>query len=188
MPSPPADALADLDVTREAYYGTSQIEAAAILEGRFLPRYGEEQYLGTGIYFFDQGPDDAVRWAQHRSPGEWAVLRCAIKLGRCLDLHTRTGSELLAQLVRDLSAARREDISEAGAIKLLARFTAIDTVRAVHRRPPIPKTTTTTTTTPGGNEGWRGASSTVPANGLQTILCVRNLANIQHVETFRIGD
>ena len=198
MDSPPA--ADDPRVTRTAYYGTSQVEAAAILEGRFLPRHGEEQYLGTGVYFFDGGPEDATRWAQQRSPREWAVLRCTVDLGRCLDLHTRTGSELLAQLVRDLSAVRREKLREAAAIKLLARFTVIDTVRAVHRRPRAGAAAAAAAGRPlslpdlparSTSSAARSVSSPTAAevrSALQTIICVRNLANIQRVETYRIGD
>ena len=167
-------------MSSDAYYGTSQVEAAAILEGRrFLPRHGEEQYLGAGVYFFDGSPEDAVRWAQQRSPREWAVLRCRVEPGRCLDLHTRTGGELLARLVAGLSAARGgEPVREGDAIKLLARFTALDSVRSVHRRPAVRSK---------GFNRRSAPSPDAPPDPLQTILCVRNLANIHDMATFRIG-
>ncbi len=201
---PPSTAIPDPGVVCDAYFGTSQAEAAAILEGgRFLPRHGEEQYLGTGIYFFDDGAEDAVRWAQQRSPGGWAVLRCRVRLGRCLDLHTRTGGDLLTQLVAGLSAARREAVREADAIKLLARFTVIDTVRAVHRRPKLPRPAggvgagtvrlpLSFTPPPATAAAASSSSSRAPSAGgqslLQRILCVRNLIRIEHVQTFRIGN
>lgn len=192
----------DPRVTRDAYFGTSQIEAAAILEGgRFLPRHGEEQYLGTGVYFFDDGPEDAVRWAQQRSPREWAVLRCRVRFGRCLDLHTRTGGDLLTRLAEGLRAARGEPVREADAIKLLARFTAIDTVRAVHRRPKLSRASgggsspgrlsLSFAPTPTPAPAAATATSRTPSAGgqtaLQSIICVRNLTHIEHVQTFRIG-
>ena len=81
------------------YHGCDAAVAdAAIRTGKPLsPSDNDYDWLGTGIYFWEHGPDRALEWAKekHRN-GEIrkpAVVGALIHLGKCLDLldtrHTR---------------------------------------------------------------------------------------------------
>ena len=79
------------------YHGCEQEVAEAVLAGRLTLRVSENDYdwLGTGIYFWENSPERALEWARHgasnpvhgskaiRSP---AVIGAILDLGNCLDL------------------------------------------------------------------------------------------------------
>ncbi len=68
------------------YHGTSQAAADLIIRGGFLPSSNTYDWLGTGIYFWQDAPRRAREWAEARHPASPAVLEATIDLTDCLDL------------------------------------------------------------------------------------------------------
>jgi hypothetical protein len=68
------------------YHGTSQTKAMSILKHGFLPSDNDYDWLGTGIYFFQDAPIRAKQWAIEQHPNEPAVICCLIQLENCIDL------------------------------------------------------------------------------------------------------
>jgi hypothetical protein len=97
------------------YHGCSQTVADRILRGEtFVPSANLWDWLGAGIYFWEYGPDRALRWAEQqryvRKPG---VVGAVIQLGLCFDLldthFTRQLRQFFALYVQMLQA-RGDDI------------------------------------------------------------------------------
>jgi hypothetical protein len=68
------------------YHGTSQTKALSILKHGFLPSDNDYDWLGTGIYFFQDAPIRAKQWAMEQHPNEPAVICSLIQLENCIDL------------------------------------------------------------------------------------------------------
>jgi hypothetical protein len=68
------------------YHGTSQTKALSILKHGFLPSDNDYDWLGTGIYFFQDAPIRAKQWAMEQHPKEPAVICSLIHLENCIDL------------------------------------------------------------------------------------------------------
>jgi hypothetical protein len=69
-----------------AYHGTSQTKAESILQNGFLASDNDYDWLGTGIYFFQDAPMRARQWATEQHPNEPAVICARIQLDNCIDL------------------------------------------------------------------------------------------------------
>jgi hypothetical protein len=69
-------------------------------------------WLGPGVYFWENDPFRAFEWAEQRvSEGKFKkafVLGAAINLGNCLDLTLRENVELLLPAYRSLKALNRK--------------------------------------------------------------------------------
>jgi hypothetical protein len=68
------------------YHGTSQERAAAILSTGFRTSDNDYDWLGTGIYFFQDAPLRAKQWAIGQHPSSPAVICSRIRLDNCIDL------------------------------------------------------------------------------------------------------
>jgi hypothetical protein len=68
------------------YHGTSQTKAMSILKNGFLTSDNDYDWLGTGIYFFQDAPMRAKQWAAEQHPQEPAVICARIQLDNCIDL------------------------------------------------------------------------------------------------------
>ncbi len=68
------------------YHGTSQIKAVNILKHGFLASDNDYDWLGTGIYFFQDAPIRAKQWATQQHPNNPAVICATIQLENCIDL------------------------------------------------------------------------------------------------------
>ncbi len=68
------------------YHGTSQIKAASILKNGFRASDNDYDWLGTGIYFFQDAPLRAKQWATQQHPENPAVICAIVKLDNCIDL------------------------------------------------------------------------------------------------------
>lgn len=69
------------------FHGTSADQAARILEeSRWAPSKNPYDWLGHGIYFWEESYPRARQWAEQKHSGDAAVLKTTMKLGRCLDL------------------------------------------------------------------------------------------------------
>lgn len=68
------------------YHGTSRSNADLILAHGFQLSRNDYDWLGAGIYFFQDAPLRALQWATAQFPEEPAVLRSILILRDCLDL------------------------------------------------------------------------------------------------------
>lgn len=68
------------------YHGTSQIHAQEIIEHGFDFSTNDYDWLGTGVYFFQDAPQRAYSWAIERYPESPAVIKSRLMLDNCLDL------------------------------------------------------------------------------------------------------
>lgn len=82
------------------FHGTSQAQAATIVNGAFTPSAGDGEWLGHGVYFWDS-PDAAWLWAEKHHRRSPAVVRATLVLGYCLDLDAPAG---LTQFLREVYA------------------------------------------------------------------------------------
>ena len=73
-----------LDV--HGYHGTSMQAAAAILRTGFRPSRRPYDWLGDGVYFWQDAPERAWEWATSRWGSEAAVLGSRLQMEDCLDL------------------------------------------------------------------------------------------------------
>ena len=69
------------------YHGTSRSRAEIIIAEGFQPSMNGYDWLGTGVYFWQDASNHALYWAQKIYPQEPAVIKSRIRLDRtCLDL------------------------------------------------------------------------------------------------------
>jgi hypothetical protein len=80
------------------YHGTSQTKAASILNHGFLASDNDYDWLGTGIYFFQDAPIRAKQWATQQHPNNPVVLRASLQLTNCIDLFDIGWQPLLKSL------------------------------------------------------------------------------------------
>ena len=68
------------------YHGTSLEAAQGIIEQGFNVSTNDYDWLGTGVYFFQDAPQRARAWAVERYPDSPAVIGSRLVLENCLDL------------------------------------------------------------------------------------------------------
>jgi hypothetical protein len=68
------------------YHGTSRAKARNILENGFFASDNDYDWLGTGIYFFQDAPIRAKQWATEQYPENPAVIFALVRLDNCIDL------------------------------------------------------------------------------------------------------
>ncbi len=70
----------------EGFHGTDGKSAASILESGFEISRNVWDWLGDGVYFFQDAPVRAWEWARSRYGTEAAVVGSIIRLESCMDL------------------------------------------------------------------------------------------------------
>lgn len=99
----PPTTVFDYHRTIVGYHGTSKATAERLVDGQpFGKSENEDDWLGHGVYFWEYGPQQAWRWAEHRHGTKAAVVGASIRLGRCLDLLDPSNTALLTDAHRDL--------------------------------------------------------------------------------------
>ena len=82
--------MAIRDIRRvDGFHGTTEANAESILENGFNPSENPYDWLGGGVYFFQDAPHAAHDYAKkycREHGGEPAVLRSQIRLASCADL------------------------------------------------------------------------------------------------------
>jgi hypothetical protein len=68
------------------YHGTTTTKARNILTQGFRASDNDYDWLGTGIYFFQDAPMRAKQWATQQYPENPAVIRALIRLDNRIDL------------------------------------------------------------------------------------------------------
>ncbi len=80
------------------HHGTTRAAADAIVREGFKPSSNTFDWLGDGVYFFQEGRSRAQDWAlKVAGSEEWAVIEAEIDLTDCMDLLERSWSELLSE-------------------------------------------------------------------------------------------
>lgn len=78
------------------YHGTSVIAADRILEDGFRISKNAYDWLGDGVYFFQDAPKRAWEWASEHHGINAAVIRAEIVMTNCMDLMDPEWAQLLA--------------------------------------------------------------------------------------------
>jgi hypothetical protein len=68
------------------YHGTSMDAAIAIIQSGFKPSNNDYDWLGEGVYFWQDAPIRAGQWAKSIYPQHPAVIKSRIRLNNCIDL------------------------------------------------------------------------------------------------------
>ena len=69
------------------YHGTSRSRAERIIAEGFQPSTNGYDWLGTGVYFWQDAPNHALHWARKMYKQEPAVIKSRLRLDdTCLDL------------------------------------------------------------------------------------------------------
>ena len=74
------------DLLVYGYHGTNQENAAKILADGFSSSRNLYDWLGDGVYFFQDAPQRAQEWAIDNYPATPAVIGAEILLSDCIDL------------------------------------------------------------------------------------------------------
>jgi hypothetical protein len=79
-----------------AFHGTDKKTAQNLLKGApFSQSQNDHDWLGRGIYFWEDGPDRAAKWARDKHDKRGAIVGAIIQLGNCYDLmDTRNTADL----------------------------------------------------------------------------------------------
>ncbi|HVC32111.1 MAG TPA: hypothetical protein VNL16_01240 [Chloroflexota bacterium] len=70
----------------DGYHGTSATAAASILRDGYRFSRNEYDWLGDGVYFWQDAPQRAWQWAKEHHGPNAAVIRSLIRLDDCMDL------------------------------------------------------------------------------------------------------
>ena len=68
------------------YHGTGIQAANAVIRDGFLLSQNSYDWLGDGVYFFQDAPNRAWEWAHSRHPDDPAVVGADLELADCMDL------------------------------------------------------------------------------------------------------
>ena len=133
------------------YHGTRLADGMKILaEGRFAPSVKDVEWLGWGVYFFEEDIDQARNWCTKvRCYAEYCIIRAEIKaeVDRILDF-TKHGvwEKFLAikgrfrnTIMMRKPQYRTKEIPDGVFVNLLADKNNIDLIRGVFITPPVEK-------------------------------------------------
>ncbi len=121
-----------------AYHGTSNENAKKICRDGFIASCGEKQFLGDGIYFYENSLKHAQNWAERYFKGEpIAIIKAQVVLGRCLDLNNWEHRNLIVDVKERLISRGHKESTDAAVINFIAKNfnPKIDTVRACYVQP-----------------------------------------------------
>jgi hypothetical protein len=93
------------------YHGCSKVVGEKLLAGeQFKPSDNDYDWLGPGIYFWENNPARAIAWARLRmkNSAEAFAVGTVIELGYCLDLTTQSASEALTRSFDQMAAAHKK--------------------------------------------------------------------------------
>jgi hypothetical protein len=92
-----------MPVTVLGYHGCHVDVARSIASGEpFRASENGYDWLGAGVYFWEDGPGRAAEWAEKRYGQFGAVVRAKVRLGHCLNLLDTAHFDRLDQTYRKL--------------------------------------------------------------------------------------
>jgi hypothetical protein len=118
------------DVTNEAYHGTSDDCARAIISDGFtLPQPSPDNRYGRAVYFWLNSKDQARWWARKmKGVRVIAVIRAKVAYGKHLNVVSWEGQDLLLKIARKISEATRvQKVTEAAVLNFMAEKGWIET-------------------------------------------------------------
>lgn len=119
----------------DAYHGTGNEFAKKILSSNvFKVSTGSEQFLGDGVYFFENSPEDARCWGISKArkmgqPGA-AVIRANLNLGYCLDFHNKEHSSYVVSVRNMLNSWGVKELVDAVVVNFICNKQQVDSVKA----------------------------------------------------------
>jgi hypothetical protein len=125
------------------FHGSDKATVDAVvggIAGHLDKSAGRYEWLGHGIYFWENDPQRGLEWAQtghsRKKAQDPDVVGAVIDLGRCLDLTTRTGLDEVAEaftMLRDTYAAAGQPLpSNAGGKDKFKRELDCQVIQALH--------------------------------------------------------
>lgn len=131
----------------QAYHGTTQQKAATIIKTRRIPpSTGSGNWLGDGVYFWENSAFRAMQWAHARYKDEAAVVSAELRPGRCLNMFDPEWVPALTRVYHELrdeeraggaalprNQGRHHNLDRAVVNRLCERWYKVDTVRAPFR-------------------------------------------------------
>lgn len=126
------------------FHGTEQKAVLQLVmqdtAAHLKPSKGKNEWLGHGMYFWENDPQRALEWAKTGNPKkpihEPDVLGAVIDLGLCLDLTSRTGLDEVAEahaiLKATLEAAGMTLQKNKGGAEKLNRELDCQVIQALH--------------------------------------------------------
>lgn len=160
----------------EGFHGTCSAGAATILSHGFQRSTGDGEWLGHGVYFWDNA-DAAWFWAERCHGKKAAVLKATLVLGYCLDLDSPAIlQDLLSKVRRELEATCEKEgkmlpENEGSEHRL---HCAVLNLAAEHTFPP---TDSIIRTCPSGAPVFAGSDI---LSETRRQICIRTLTNIHH--------
>jgi hypothetical protein len=97
----------------EGFHGTTVSNAEDILDGGFTLSRNDYDWLGKGVYFFEDAPRTAKSWAERQckqSEGEPAVLHSVIDLTSCMNLLDTAWNDRLETVYEQYARLFEEDL------------------------------------------------------------------------------
>ena len=84
-------------IRAHGYHGTTTEAAASILQEGFRVSRNEYDWLGDGIYFFQDAPARAWEWARTHHGSDAAVIGSSIRVEDCMDLLDIRWSQVITE-------------------------------------------------------------------------------------------
>ncbi len=93
------------------FHGTQKLTVHEVINQRVHHLSPSEQsydWLGHGVYFWENDPQRAEEWAKDKNLPNPGILGAVLHLGFCLDLNTRAGCDEVAHAYSHLEARLRD--------------------------------------------------------------------------------
>ena len=155
----------------DAYHGTKLMDARKIKAEGFEVGRKRDSYLGDGIYFYE-GSIELARYhvANRRGLKRYGILQATVQLGKCLDLNTPEHRDILKtarEVLIENTEEDPDDLTDAFIINWYAcnYDTEIDTIRWTLFK-----------------QSWGQIYPRSRVRHSEPMICVRNIANISHVQ------
>ncbi|MDA3902455.1 MAG: hypothetical protein PF441_03275 [Desulfuromusa sp.] len=118
-------------IVPDAYHGTTAVSAHQILKsGKFKVSNRSDDWLGSGVYFFESSLRFAQRQGKKIASGNSIGVICAtINLGRCLNLNDLNHAEAVKATKKELLKNGVKEVTDALAINAVAHISKAEVVR-----------------------------------------------------------
>lgn len=135
--------FADYPLTVLAFHGTSREVAEEVFAGRAeltVSRHSWE-WLGDGVYFWENGPERALQWAKDRGKKEPTVVGAIVQIGHCLNLMDKSSNlpvseayNLCVKMFADSKKQMPKNLGKLHELDALVINTLHLTLKDIHRQ------------------------------------------------------
>lgn len=133
------------DYNEICYHGTDKCNIRPILDTEFIFSDSDDEYLGTGVYFFERDILQAINWctrAKKHEIEEPAVIRATIKTDNMIDLSLTIHYNVIYELTNFINKQYEESDSIEGEelnpkliFNILYELKSYDAIKHVFRVP-----------------------------------------------------